>query len=226
MKSKLICQKIKEMYHVPFNKLSRHSIFGGLTVFVLGIIIPFFQNFDSPPPTCLSMEKQFVYDTPTTCICPKQPEKAWPSLHGSDPYQTHNSAGIIEPAETLCSAAVHAGKMTTSGGVITFIFYKGKGPLIGSTRNGVTTMTNDYYHDVMGLYTFDVNSTPQAVPKSLLFSDNSKIKRAVAESMSNRNISVLPVSDEDPMVTVLKLKAEQRMRESSTISIIMVLLSE
>jgi hypothetical protein len=52
---------------------------------------------------------------------------------------------------SLCVAAVHAGRITTSGGRITAMISGGRSSYTGSTRNGVTSFPWDSWD---GSYSF------------------------------------------------------------------------
>lgn len=63
--------------------------------------------------------------------CPPAPSKLTPRrIHGTDRYAFH---------AVVCRAAVHAGRITFSGGNVTVRMLEGNMKLVGSTRNGVTT---------------------------------------------------------------------------------------
>lgn len=66
---------------------------------------------------------------PITCRCVRG------SMGKSNVYGT----GIYTSDSSLCRAALHAGKVNSNGGLVTFHFQRGLSKYTGSTSNGVTT---------------------------------------------------------------------------------------
>lgn len=73
---------------------------------------------------------KFIGQRLTAKCIPSTVNQSYDGVYGTDSYPSDNS---------LCTAALHAGKITPEGGAITVQLNPGESNYTGSTRNGVTT---------------------------------------------------------------------------------------
>ncbi|MEM6612283.1 MAG: LCCL domain-containing protein [Cyanobacteria bacterium P01_C01_bin.72] len=73
---------------------------------------------------------KFIGQRLTAKCMPSSVNQSYEGVYGTDSYPSNNS---------LCVAALHAGKITSEGGTITVQLNPGESNYTGSTRNGVTT---------------------------------------------------------------------------------------